>query len=33
MRDGAVYNTYRVYPHARLVMPLFTPLLGLLPGQ
>jgi predicted dithiol-disulfide oxidoreductase (DUF899 family) len=31
MRDGAVYNTYRVYPPARLVSPLFSPLLGLLP--
>jgi hypothetical protein len=31
MRDGAAYNTYRVYPHARLVTPLFSPLLGLLP--
>jgi predicted dithiol-disulfide oxidoreductase (DUF899 family) len=31
MRDGAVYNTYRVYPPSRLVSPLFSPLLGLLP--
>jgi predicted dithiol-disulfide oxidoreductase (DUF899 family) len=31
MRDGAVYNTYRVYPHSRLVTPLFSTLLGLLP--
>jgi predicted dithiol-disulfide oxidoreductase (DUF899 family) len=31
MRDGAVYNTYRVYPHSRIVTPLFSPLLGLLP--
>jgi predicted dithiol-disulfide oxidoreductase (DUF899 family) len=31
-RDGAVYNTYRVYPHARIVTPLFSPLLELLPG-
>jgi predicted dithiol-disulfide oxidoreductase (DUF899 family) len=31
MRDGAVYNTYRVYPHSRLVTPLFSVLLGLLP--
>ena len=31
MRDGAVYNTYRVYPHARIVTPLFSPLLELLP--
>jgi predicted dithiol-disulfide oxidoreductase (DUF899 family) len=29
--DGAVYNTYRVYPHSRLVTPLFSVLLGLLP--
>jgi predicted dithiol-disulfide oxidoreductase (DUF899 family) len=33
MRDGAVYNTYRVYPPSRLVSPLFSPLLGLLPTQ
>jgi predicted dithiol-disulfide oxidoreductase (DUF899 family) len=33
MRDGAAYNTYRVYPHARLVTPLFSPLLGLLPTK
>ena len=32
-RDGAVYNTYRVYPHSRLVTPLFSPLMGLLPGD
>jgi predicted dithiol-disulfide oxidoreductase (DUF899 family) len=31
MRDGAAYNTYRVYPHSRLVTPLFSVLLGLLP--
>src|SRR3954449_8763488 len=31
MRDGAVFNTYRVYPHSRLVTPLFSPLLGLMP--
>jgi predicted dithiol-disulfide oxidoreductase (DUF899 family) len=30
-RDGAVYNTYRVYPHSRLVTPLFSRLLELLP--
>jgi predicted dithiol-disulfide oxidoreductase (DUF899 family) len=30
-RDGAVYNTYRVYPHSRLVTPLFSGLLGLMP--
>jgi predicted dithiol-disulfide oxidoreductase (DUF899 family) len=33
MRDGAVYNTYRVYPHSRLVTPLFSGLLGLLPAE
>jgi predicted dithiol-disulfide oxidoreductase (DUF899 family) len=32
-RDGAVYNTYRVYPHSRLVTPLFSVLLGLLPAE
>jgi hypothetical protein len=32
-RDGAVYNTYRVYPHSRLVTPLFSVLLGLLPNK
>jgi predicted dithiol-disulfide oxidoreductase (DUF899 family) len=31
MRDGAVYNTYRVYPHSRIVTPLFSGLLELLP--
>jgi predicted dithiol-disulfide oxidoreductase (DUF899 family) len=33
MRDGAVYNTYRVYPHSRLITPLFFGLLGLLPNM
>ena len=33
MRDGAAYNTYRVYPHSRLVTPLFSVLLGLLPAK
>ena len=33
MRDGAVYNTYRVYPHSRLITPLFSGMLGLLPGR
>jgi predicted dithiol-disulfide oxidoreductase (DUF899 family) len=33
MRDGAVYNTYRVYPHSRLVTPLFSEMLGLLPAE
>ena len=32
-RDGAVYNTYRVYPHSRLVTPLFSGLLELLPNN
>ena len=32
MRDGAVYNTYRVYLHSRLVTPLFSWLLELLPN-
>lgn len=31
MRDGALYNTYRVYPHSRIVTPLFSGLLELLP--
>jgi predicted dithiol-disulfide oxidoreductase (DUF899 family) len=31
MRDGAAYNTYRVYPHSRIVTPLFSVLLELLP--
>jgi predicted dithiol-disulfide oxidoreductase (DUF899 family) len=33
MRDGTVFNTYRVYPHSRLVTPLFSVLLGLLPAR
>jgi predicted dithiol-disulfide oxidoreductase (DUF899 family) len=33
MRDGAVYNTYRVYPHSRIVTPLFSGLLELLPTK
>ena len=33
MRDGAVYNTYRVYPHSRIVTPLFSVLLELLPTK
>jgi predicted dithiol-disulfide oxidoreductase (DUF899 family) len=33
MRNGAAYNTYRVYPHSRLVTPLFSVLLGLLPTK
>jgi hypothetical protein len=31
MRDGAAYNTYRVYPHSRIITPLFAGLLELLP--
>jgi predicted dithiol-disulfide oxidoreductase (DUF899 family) len=31
MRDSVAYNTYRVYPPSRLVTPLFSVLLGLLP--
>ena len=33
LRDGAVYNTYRVYPHSRLVRPLYSELVGLLPVE
>jgi hypothetical protein len=33
MRYGAVYNTYRVYPHSRLITPLFSGLLELLPNE
>ena len=33
MRDGAVYNTYRVYPHSRLITPLFSGLLELMPNK
>ena len=33
MRDGAVYNTYRVYPHSRLITPLFSGLLELQPSK
>lgn len=33
IQDDAVYNTYRVYPHSRLVTPLFSGLLELLPNQ
>jgi predicted dithiol-disulfide oxidoreductase (DUF899 family) len=33
VRDGAVYNTYRVYPHSRVVTPLFSVLLDLLPTK
>jgi predicted dithiol-disulfide oxidoreductase (DUF899 family) len=33
MRDDAAYNTYRVYPHSRIVTPLFSVLLELLPTK
>ncbi len=33
MRDGATYNTYRVYPHSRIITPLFSVLLELLPTE
>ena len=33
MRDGAAYNTYRVYPHSRIITPLFSGLLELLPAK
>jgi len=33
MRDGRAYNTYRVYPHSRIVTPLFSVLLELLPTK
>ena len=33
MRDGTVYNTYRVYPHSRLITPLFSGLFELLPNK
>ena len=33
MLDGAAHNTYRVYPHSRLVTPLFSGLLELLPNK
>ena len=33
VRDGAVYNTYRVYPHSRLITPLFSRMLELLPSM
>jgi predicted dithiol-disulfide oxidoreductase (DUF899 family) len=33
LRDSAVYNTYRVYPHSRLITPLFSGLLELLPNK
>jgi predicted dithiol-disulfide oxidoreductase (DUF899 family) len=33
MQDGTVHNTYRVYPHSRLITPLFSGLLELLPNK
>ncbi len=33
MLDGAAYNTYRVYPHSRIITPLFSVLLELLPTK
>jgi predicted dithiol-disulfide oxidoreductase (DUF899 family) len=33
MRDGAIYNTYRVYPPSRLITPLFSGMLELLPNN
>jgi predicted dithiol-disulfide oxidoreductase (DUF899 family) len=33
MRDGTVHNTYRVYPHSRLITPLHSGLLELLPSE
>jgi predicted dithiol-disulfide oxidoreductase (DUF899 family) len=33
MRDDAVCNTYRVHPHSRLITPLFSVLLELLPEK
>jgi predicted dithiol-disulfide oxidoreductase (DUF899 family) len=33
LRDGATYNTYRVYPHSRIVTPLYSVLLDLLPTR
>ncbi len=31
IQDGAAYNTYRVYPHSRIIRPPFSVLLELLP--
>jgi len=33
MCDGAAYNTYRVYPHSRIITPPFSVLLELLPTR
>jgi predicted dithiol-disulfide oxidoreductase (DUF899 family) len=32
-REGGAYNTCRVYPHSRIITPLFSVLLELLPGN
>jgi predicted dithiol-disulfide oxidoreductase (DUF899 family) len=32
VQDGTVYNTYRVYPPSRIVTPLFSVMLSLLPA-
>jgi hypothetical protein len=33
LRDNAAYNTYRVYPHSRIITPLFSVLLELVPTK
>jgi predicted dithiol-disulfide oxidoreductase (DUF899 family) len=33
MTDDAAYNTYRVYPHSRIITPLFSVLLELVPTK
>jgi len=33
MQNGAVYNTYRLYPHSHLITPLFSGLLELMPNK
>ena len=33
MRESALYNTYRVYPHSRIITPLFSVLLELVPRK
>ncbi|MBV9424749.1 MAG: DUF899 family protein [Solirubrobacterales bacterium] len=33
MRGSTAYNTYRVYPHSRIIAPLFSVLLELLPRK
>jgi predicted dithiol-disulfide oxidoreductase (DUF899 family) len=32
-QDSTLYNTYRVYPHSRIITPLFSGLLELLPAS